>query len=81
MTNKEYAEKDQNFIELCKNNNVKPTVRQASKFLRGFGLLNLTMTLHGEQILKRSQKLDPLFQVKGLERYHRRYLAKKNHIF
>lgn len=71
MTNKEYAEKDQNFIELCKNNNIKPTERQASKFRRGFGLLNLIKTMYPEQVLERSQKLDPLFQVKGIERFRK----------
>ncbi len=39
MTNAEYAEKNQAFIELCEAVGTKATARQASKFQRGKGIV------------------------------------------
>jgi hypothetical protein len=38
VTNREFAEKDKEFRNLCENSGVKPTTRQASKFRNKRGL-------------------------------------------
>jgi hypothetical protein len=38
MTNKEFAEKNKDFIRACKKVNLEPTKRQASKWKRKKGL-------------------------------------------
>lgn len=67
-TNKKYAD-NQEFINACAIHEVKPTARQASKFRRGLGLLIIKTS--GVDVVKTSQKLDPLFQVKGIERFRK----------
>lgn len=37
MTNREYATKNEAFIQACKDAGTKPTARQASKYRRSFG--------------------------------------------
>ena len=39
MTNKQYATRNRNFNLACERFNIKPTVRQASKYRRGKGAI------------------------------------------
>lgn len=32
LTNKEFSEQDEKFVKVCKDNNIEPTTRQASKW-------------------------------------------------
>jgi hypothetical protein len=43
VSNREFAEKDAFFREHCEKANVKPTVRQASKYRRGLGKARQSM--------------------------------------
>lgn len=60
MTNKEFANKNSNFIKHCTLANVKPTTRQASKFRKGKGAVYKMNVLHLSVHIPDHAKLDKL---------------------
>lgn len=60
LSNREFLKENDGFLNLCKKANVKPTMRQASKFRRGVGaVFQITIAHKKDTNVPAFAKIDP----------------------